>query len=63
MAYKVAQKDEAIRLLHSAVDEYTRANSIKPDDEGVMMQLARADSALGEYAKAEELYKAGHREE
>jgi tetratricopeptide (TPR) repeat protein len=57
MAYKVARKEEAQSLLEAAVNEYTRANAIKPADEGVMMQLARADSALGQYGKAEDLYK------
>jgi tetratricopeptide (TPR) repeat protein len=57
LAYQVAQKDDGLKLLRSAVDEYTRANSIKSGDEGVLMQLARADSAMGEYAKAEALYR------
>jgi tetratricopeptide (TPR) repeat protein len=57
LAVQSAKKDEATALLRAAVTEYDKARQIKPDDEGVMMQLARADASLGEYGKAEALYK------
>ena len=59
MAYKTAQKDEATGCCTAPMEEYTRANAIKPDNEGVLMQLARADSALGDYAKAEAALPSG----
>ena len=39
------------------MDEYERANATKGGDEGVLSQLARANAALGEFSKAEALYK------
>lgn len=56
-AYKTARRDEAMALLHQAVDEYNKANTIKPNQDGVLMQLARAHTALGELPQAESLYK------
>ena len=57
LAYKSARKEEAMTLVKDAIEEYSRANAVKPGNDGVMMQLARADSAIGEYAKSEEIYK------
>lgn len=57
MALKTAKREEAADLLKSAVAEYELANATKGGDEGVLSQLARANAALGEYAKAESLYK------
>src|SRR5438270_792514 len=56
-AYQVARKEEAVSLLQAAVEEYSKANSIKGNEEGVLMQLARAHSALSEFDKAEALYR------
>jgi tetratricopeptide (TPR) repeat protein len=55
-AYRTAHKEESAELLHKAVAEYDRANSIKPGDDGVVMQLARAHTALNELDVAEKLY-------
>jgi tetratricopeptide (TPR) repeat protein len=57
LAMQTARKEEALSLLKSSVDEYERANTTKAGDEGVLSQLARAQSALGDYAKAEALYR------
>jgi tetratricopeptide (TPR) repeat protein len=57
MEFKVARKDEAESLIKESVAEYERANSIKAGDDGVVMQLARASSALGDFKRAEDLYK------
>src|SRR5579883_811243 len=56
-AYKRAEKDTATNLLHQAIDEYTKANSIKSNQQGVLMQLARAHTALNDLPQAEALYK------
>jgi tetratricopeptide (TPR) repeat protein len=56
-AYHVAHKDESKDLLHQAIAEYERANSIKSGDDGVLMQLARAHTALNELDVAEKLYQ------
>lgn len=56
-AYRVAQKDESKELLAKAIVEYERANTIKPGEEGVLMQLARAHTALNELDVAEKLYQ------
>ena len=56
-AMQTARKDEAVSLIKSAVEEYERANAAKAGDEGVMAQLARANAALGDFGKAETMYK------
>jgi tetratricopeptide (TPR) repeat protein len=55
-AFRVARKDESNELLRKAIVEYERANSIKPGEDGVLMQLARAHTALNELDIAEKLY-------
>jgi tetratricopeptide (TPR) repeat protein len=55
--FKVARRDEGLSLLKAAIAEYDLANSIKGGDDGVVMQLARASSAMGDFARAEGLYK------
>jgi tetratricopeptide (TPR) repeat protein len=57
LEYAVAQKDKAALLLKEAMEEYTLANTIKPGNEGVLMQLARSKMATGDYAQAEALYR------
>jgi tetratricopeptide (TPR) repeat protein len=57
MEFKVARKEEAESLLKTSITEYERANTIKGGDDGVVMQLARASSALGDFARSETLYK------
>lgn len=56
-AYKTARKDEAQSLLKLALDEYQKANTIRPDETGVMMQMARAQTATGNLQEAEKLYQ------
>jgi len=56
-AYRTAHKDESVDLVHKAIAEYDRANAIKAGDEGVLMQLARAHTALNEMSVAEGLYQ------
>ena len=55
-ALKVAQKDTAQVLLDSAIVEYRKANTIKPDQQAVLMQLARTVSGKGDYVTAEQYY-------
>lgn len=57
MEFKVARKEKAEALLKSAIEEYERANQIKANDDGVVLQLARASSATGDFARAERLYR------
>ena len=56
-AYRVAEKDESKDLLRKAIAEYEHANTLKPGEEGVLMQLARAHTALNELDVAEKLYQ------
>jgi tetratricopeptide (TPR) repeat protein len=56
-AYKTARRDEAQNLLKLAIDEYQKANGIKADETGVLMQMARAQTATGNLAEAEKLYQ------
>jgi tetratricopeptide (TPR) repeat protein len=56
-AYNERHPDEGLALLNKAVEEYRKADSIKPGQQGVLMQLARAVAAKGDYADAETLYR------
>ncbi len=56
-AYKTARREEAQSLLKLAIDEYQKANGIKADETGVLMQMARAQTATGNLAEAEKLYR------
>ena len=56
-AYKVARKDEGDAYIEKAVAEYRIADGIKPAQEGVMMQLARALVIRTDYPNAEQLYR------
>ena len=55
-ALRVAQKDQAKAFLTDSIAEYRKADAIKPEQSGIQMQLARALSALGDSAGAEQLY-------
>jgi tetratricopeptide (TPR) repeat protein len=58
-ALKVANKEESMRLFGEAFDEFSQAEAVKPDDQGLAMQLAKALVMLGKYPEAEqELNKA-----
>ncbi len=50
-------KAGAIKFLDSAIEEYRKTESIKPDQPGVLMQLARAVTLKSQVAEAEELYR------
>ena len=55
--FKVAMRDEGRALLDKSIEEYRKAESIKPGQVGVIMQLARALAAETQYAEAEKLYR------
>src|ERR1051326_6597149 len=57
IAYKDKRNDEGERLLCAATDEYHKADQIKPGQQGVSMQLARAVTAQGHFDEAEKLYR------
>lgn len=56
-AYGTARKEDGQRLLAAATAEYEKANTIKPGQTNVLMQLARTHGAGGDYAKAEQLFQ------
>ena len=56
-AYQTANKDELKRQTDLAVAEYRTAESIKPGQVSVEMQLARAVASGGDMAGAEQLYR------
>jgi tetratricopeptide (TPR) repeat protein len=56
-AFRVARKDEGRVLLDKAIAEYRRAETIKPGQPGVLMQLARAMTAEYQFPEAEKLYR------
>jgi tetratricopeptide (TPR) repeat protein len=55
-AYSTARKDDGQRLLGTAIAEYEKANTIKPGQVSVLLQLARTYAGSGNYAKAEQLF-------
>ena len=54
---RVAQRPEALSLFNEALDEFNKANTVKPGDPGVLMQMARCLAAKQDGAGAEKLYK------
>jgi tetratricopeptide (TPR) repeat protein len=57
-AYKTKGKEDLGRKeLEGSIAEYRRADSIKPGQQGVSMQLARALAANANFADAEQLYR------
>jgi tetratricopeptide (TPR) repeat protein len=52
------KKDEGKKYLAASIDEYRKADSVKPGQERVTMQLARVEAASGDFAEAEKLYRA-----
>jgi tetratricopeptide (TPR) repeat protein len=56
-AYYDKHPDQGLDLLNKAVEEYRKAESIKPGQQGVLMQLARTVAAKGDFADAEALYR------
>jgi len=56
-AYSTARKEQGKQLLDAALVEYQKANSIKPGQQGVVMQLARVEAAEQDYPESEKLYR------
>lgn len=56
-AYVDRHPDQGLELLNKAVEEYRKAESIKPGQQGVLMQLARTVEAKGDFAEAETLFR------
>ena len=54
---KVQKRQATMDLLNAAIDEYRKADAIKPGDQGVSMQLARSLQAKADYAGAEKLFR------
>lgn len=57
-AFRTSKREEGQKLLDIALAEYNTANTIKPGDVGVMMQLARAYTSINRLPEAEKLYRA-----
>src|ERR1035441_6322174 len=51
------RREEGLAFLDAAVAEYRKADSLKPGQQGVSMQLARALAAKGDFAGSETLYR------
>ncbi len=51
------RREEGVAFLDAAVAEYRKADSVKPGQQGVSMQLARALAAKGDLTGAEALYR------
>lgn len=56
-AYQTASRDEGKAQLEKSIAEYRKAESLKPGQQGVEMQLARALAASGDFAGSEQLYQ------
>ncbi len=56
-AITTGRKDEGASLLDGAQAEYEKANSIKPGDTGVSMQMARVAAEKGKFDEAERIYR------
>jgi tetratricopeptide (TPR) repeat protein len=56
-AYRNRRFDEGAKDLNAAIDEYRRADQIKPGNQGVLMQLARSLTAKGQFDEAEKIYR------
>jgi tetratricopeptide (TPR) repeat protein len=55
--FKIAMRDEGRAFLDQAIEQYRKADAIKPGQAGVVMQLARALAAETQYEEAEKLYR------
>jgi tetratricopeptide (TPR) repeat protein len=56
-AYKNRHPEDGQTFLNQATEEYRKADSIKPGQQGVSMQLARALAAKADFTGAEQLYR------
>ena len=50
-------KEETLKGLDDSIEEYRKADALKPRQVGVELQLARVLKAKGDYAGAEQLYR------
>jgi tetratricopeptide (TPR) repeat protein len=57
MAFRDKHPDDGMKLLDAATEEYRKADQIKPGQQGVSMQLARALTAKQRFPEAEALYR------
>jgi tetratricopeptide (TPR) repeat protein len=55
--FKIAMRDQGRALLDQSIVEYRKADSLKPGQVGVVMQLARALAAETQFPEAEKLYR------
>jgi tetratricopeptide (TPR) repeat protein len=56
--YQLGRREEWLKEVNAAIDEYSKANSIKSGHPATLMQLARAHAAKGDLAAAEAGYRA-----
>jgi tetratricopeptide (TPR) repeat protein len=56
-AFSSARKEDGQHLMAAAIAEYEKANTIKPGQPNILMQLARTSASSGEYPKAEQLFR------
>jgi tetratricopeptide (TPR) repeat protein len=56
-AYKNKRTEAGVAFLDAATEEYRKADSIKPGQQGVSMQLARVLSAKRDFAGAEAVFR------
>jgi tetratricopeptide (TPR) repeat protein len=54
---QVAQRDDAKAMLATALQEFQKADAVKPGDPGVTLQMARTHAGMGDLADAERLYR------
>src|ERR1039458_4198329 len=56
-AFQVANKDEGMKLVGEAFNEFSQADAVKPDDQPVTMQLAKALATESKYPEAEQKFQ------
>ena len=55
--FQVGHKEEGVKALEEAIALYRRADSIKPGDSGVQLQMARTLKFDGKFTESEQLYQ------
>jgi tetratricopeptide (TPR) repeat protein len=55
--FRENRKEESEQLLQQALASFRKANSVKPNETGVIMQMARTATALQDVGEAERLYR------
>jgi len=56
-AFKTARRDDGAALMDAAIAEYRTANGLKADQQGVLMQLARALWGQAQFDESERYYR------